>query len=161
AFSPDGTRIVSGSDDRTVRIWDATTGTQIGNPLHGHDDSVQSVAFSPDGTRIVSGSDDRTVRVWDVTTGTQIGDSHHNDDVWSVAFLPDNTRSQSGLVNTRARIWNILNGCNGNLSSLRFNESSQCKSKLDSIIAWLDSSIPYPFSSYLDSSSLPQESMDS
>ncbi|KAE9383194.1 hypothetical protein BT96DRAFT_1009531 [Gymnopus androsaceus JB14] len=50
AFSPDGTRIVSGSDDKTLRIWVATTGAQMGNALQGHDDVVNSVAFAPDGT---------------------------------------------------------------------------------------------------------------
>ena len=64
AFSPDGNRIVSGSDDKTVRLWDAATGQPVGDPLTGHTDTVYSVAFSPDGTRIVSGSDDKTVRLW-------------------------------------------------------------------------------------------------
>ncbi|KAE9389855.1 WD40 repeat-like protein [Gymnopus androsaceus JB14] len=67
AFSHDGTRIVSGSSDKTVRIWDATTGAQMGDPLQGHDGWVNSVAFSHDGTRIVSGSDDKTLRIWDPT----------------------------------------------------------------------------------------------
>ena len=65
AFSPDGTRIVSGSGDETVRVWDADRGVQIGSPLQGHTHWVRSVAFSPDGTRIVSGSGDEIVRVWD------------------------------------------------------------------------------------------------
>jgi WD40 repeat protein len=69
AFSPDGSRIVSGSDDKTIRLWDATTGEQIGDPLVGHTDWVRSVAFSPDGSRIVSGSDDKTIRLWNATTG--------------------------------------------------------------------------------------------
>ena len=69
AFSPDGKRIVSGSDDKTVRLWDAATGQPIGQPLTGHTDWVYSVAFSPDGKRIVSGSWDNTVRVWDAATG--------------------------------------------------------------------------------------------
>ncbi|THU75609.1 WD40 repeat-like protein, partial [Dendrothele bispora CBS 962.96] len=64
AFSTDGTRIVSGSDDKTIRLWDTATGVQVGDPLQGHDDYVKSVAFSADGTRIVSGSDDRTIRLW-------------------------------------------------------------------------------------------------
>jgi WD40 repeat protein len=64
-FSPDGTRIVTGSDDKTVRLWDAGTGEPVGEPLRGHTDSVRSVSFSPDGTRIVTGSQDNTVRLWD------------------------------------------------------------------------------------------------
>ncbi|KAG9092785.1 hypothetical protein FRC07_011588, partial [Ceratobasidium sp. 392] len=65
AYSPDGTRIVSGSFDRTIRIWDAQTGQMIGRPLEGHKDSVNSVAYSPDGLRIISGSSDKTIRIWD------------------------------------------------------------------------------------------------
>ncbi len=73
AFSPDGTRIASGSDDNTVRLWDADTGQPVGQPLTGHTDAVRSVAFSPDGTRIASGSADNTVRLWDAATGQPIG----------------------------------------------------------------------------------------
>src|SRR5258705_4419398 len=69
AFSPDGTRIAAGVADNTVRLWDASTGKPIGQPLRGHDGMVTGVAFSPDGTRLASGSVDQTVRLWDVTTG--------------------------------------------------------------------------------------------
>jgi WD40 repeat protein len=65
AWSADGKRIVSGSADGTVRIWDAQTGQPLGQPLQGHEASVLSVAWSADGKRIVSGSDDRTVRIWE------------------------------------------------------------------------------------------------
>ncbi|KAF5331511.1 hypothetical protein D9758_018596 [Tetrapyrgos nigripes] len=98
AFSPDGARIVSGSRDFTVRIWDAQTGTAIGEPLQGHEHRVQSVAFSPDGARIVSGSHDSTVRIWDAQTGTAIGEplQGHEGLVQSVAFSPDGAMIVSG-----------------------------------------------------------------
>ena len=66
AFSPDGKRIVSGSWDKTLRLWDAETGKPIGQPLTGHEDPVGNIAFSPDGKRIVSGSWDNTLRLWPV-----------------------------------------------------------------------------------------------
>ena len=62
-FSPDGTRVVSGSSDKTIRIWDVVSGAPISEPLEGHTDGVYSVAFSPDGTQIVSSSHNHTVRI--------------------------------------------------------------------------------------------------
>ncbi|MCW5953938.1 MAG: pentapeptide repeat-containing protein, partial [Propionibacteriaceae bacterium] len=74
-WSPDGMRIVSGSYDKTVRVWDAQSGHQL-LELHGHTDTVRNVSFSPDGMRIVSGSLDRTVRVWDAQSGHQLLQLH-------------------------------------------------------------------------------------
>ena len=68
AFSPDGSKLASGSRDQTVRVWDVASG-QAEQTLEGHSDWVTSVAFSPDGSKLASGSDDRTVRVWDVASG--------------------------------------------------------------------------------------------
>jgi WD40 repeat protein len=60
ASSPDGTRVVSGSFDRTLRIWDAVSGEHH-ITLRGYSSVVNSVSFSPDGTLVVSGSDDGTL----------------------------------------------------------------------------------------------------
>ena len=71
AFSPDGTRVVTASHDKTARVWDAATGQPLTTPLE-HQDLVLSVTFSPDGIRVVTASDDQTARVWSVglDTGT-------------------------------------------------------------------------------------------
>ncbi|RTL68368.1 MAG: TIR domain-containing protein, partial [Hyphomicrobiales bacterium] len=71
AFSPDGRRIVTASDDNTARVWDVERGSEIAT-LKGHEGPVQSAAFSPDGRRIVTASYDNTARVWDVERGSEI-----------------------------------------------------------------------------------------
>ncbi len=68
AFAPDGKRLVSGSSDTTVKLWDARSGELL-LTLSGHRRAVDDVAFSADGRRIVSGSRDRTIRMWDSDTG--------------------------------------------------------------------------------------------
>ena len=61
AFSPDGSKIVSGSHDMTIQIWDVSTGVEMLPPLQDHDDGIISITFSPDGSKIVSGSGDKTI----------------------------------------------------------------------------------------------------
>jgi WD40 repeat protein len=65
AFSPDGTRVVTASLDKTARVWDAATGEPVISPL-AHQAEVMSAVFSPDGTRVVTASRDNTARVWDL-----------------------------------------------------------------------------------------------
>lgn len=67
-FSADGQQIASGSDDSTVKIWDAATG-ECKQTLKGHSNWVRSVVFSADGQQIASGSGDGTVKIWDAATG--------------------------------------------------------------------------------------------
>ena len=69
AFSPDGTRVVTASEDNTARVWDAATGKPLTRSLE-HQDWVWSAAFSPDGTRVVTASEDQTARLWDIPLDT-------------------------------------------------------------------------------------------
>ena len=84
----DGWRIVTASEDKTARIWDAANagGTAV---LRGHDEMLWSAAFSPDGSRIVTASLDRTARIWDAATAKEIAVlSGHESSVQSAAFSP-------------------------------------------------------------------------
>ncbi|THU79129.1 hypothetical protein K435DRAFT_698561, partial [Dendrothele bispora CBS 962.96] len=111
-FFAGGDKIVSGSDDNTISIWDPKTGAAIGNPLCGHKNSVLSVAISPDEYWVASGSKDYTIRIWDVNTGVTIGDplNGHSDHVRSVAFSPDGQQVVSGSSDETIRVWNAKTG---------------------------------------------------
>jgi WD40 repeat protein len=109
-FSHDGKRIVSGSDDHIVCVWDANTGAVL-QKLQGHTGAVLSIAFSSDGARIVSASTDQTVRVWDAKAGAVINTlKDHTDWVRSVAFSQDGTRIVSGSDDESVRVWNAETG---------------------------------------------------
>ena len=116
AFSRDGTRIVSGSVNGSMRVWDAWTGKKL-KTFDGHTDAVTSVAFSSDGTRIVSGSFDKSVRVWDALMGKELKSLHgHTDNVKSVAFSSDGTRIVSGSADKSVRVWDVSTGNEKTLS---------------------------------------------
>ena len=107
-FSPDGSKIVSGSNDNTIRLWDAA-GTPI-SILKGRTGWVNSVAFSPDGNKIVSGSDDCTVRLWDAA-GTPFSTLEEpTGSVLSVAFSPDGRYLGSSSSGRVFRLWSVATG---------------------------------------------------
>jgi len=103
-FSPDGTKIVSGSDDQTIKVWDASSLALVTERTNAHSNMVTSVQFSPDGTKIVSGSRDKTIKVWDSATldlKTEKANAH-SDWIKSVAFSPDGTKIVSG---SEDKVW--------------------------------------------------------
>ena len=110
ALSPDGTRIASGSYDKTIKIWDFASGREL-RTLRGHEGEVGPVAFSPGGNRVISGSMDKTIRVWDVKTGDElmklIG---HGTEVQSVGFSHDGKRILSDIGGRTIKVWNVANG---------------------------------------------------
>ena len=108
--------IVSGSSDRTVRVWDAVTGRRRGERLTGHTGSVETVAIGRIGDRdvIVSGSSDSTVRVWDAATGRPRGEplTGHTGGVETVAIgrIGDRDVIVSGSWDRTVRVWDAVTG---------------------------------------------------
>ncbi|TMQ09207.1 MAG: CHAT domain-containing protein [Deltaproteobacteria bacterium] len=109
-FSPDGTRVVTASSDRTARVWDAATGKPLTTPMV-HQHTVWSAAFSPDGTRVVTASSDWTARVWDAATGKPLTRPLvHQSLVASAAFSPDGTRVVTASHDKTAQVWDAVTG---------------------------------------------------
>jgi WD40 repeat protein len=110
AFSPDGRQAISGSNDKTIKLWDVASGNLI-RTFSGHSDAVFSVAFSPDGRQAISGSYDKTLKLWDVASGRVIRTfSGHTGYVRSVAFSPDGRQVISGSWDGRLKLWDIAGG---------------------------------------------------
>jgi WD40 repeat protein len=110
AWSPDGTRLASASDDKTVRLWDPATGDQL-STLTGHARGVDGVVWSPDGTRLASVSQDGTVRLWDPATGDQLSTlTEHTRGVDGVVWSPDGTRLASASLDGTVRLWDPVTG---------------------------------------------------
>ena len=105
AWSPNSRYIASGSDDDTVRVWDATNGGHV-LTYRGHSASVNAMAWSPDGRWIASASWD-TMQVWDATNGGHVFIVYpgNTETVTAVAWSPDGNRIASGSDDHMVRVW--------------------------------------------------------
>jgi WD40 repeat protein len=124
----DGTRIVSGSGDPTIRVFDACTGHLVTKPFIGHTAWVRSVVFSPDGTRIIFGSDNQAIRVWGIHIAALIIDCLKDIHLGSTRLRSRPTVLVFGLYDQTLRVWNAhnlfvgdFNGHAGGLNSASFS----------------------------------------
>lgn len=110
SITANGMLAISGSGDKTVRVWHVNTGKCL-NVLKGHTDSVNGVAITPYGKRGVSGSNDQSLRVWDLKTGECLRVLNgHIGRVYGVAVSADGRRAVSGSNDKTVRVWDTRTG---------------------------------------------------
>jgi WD40 repeat protein len=107
AFSPDGKTLISGSQDKTIKLWNLETSQEI-KTLSGHSDHICSVAYSPNGQILASASKDKTVKLWSVASGKEISSVKCSDSViYSIAFSPDGKILAAGSGDTTITLFPI------------------------------------------------------
>jgi hypothetical protein len=110
AYAPDGSTALTGSVDKTARLWDVATGKEL-RQFVGHGGSIWSVAYAPNGRTILTGSRDKTARLWDAQSGKELRCfDGHTDSVWGVAYSPDGHTVLTGSFDKTVRLWDVASG---------------------------------------------------
>ena len=132
AFSPDGSKALTASDDGAAKLWDAATGVCL-LTLEQHLDWVNSAVFSADGGKIVTASNDHTAKVWDDNTGSYLLTLEgHQRNVYSAAFSSDANKIVTASHDCTAKVWDATTGTclltlddhKNSVSSAAFNSKS-------------------------------------
>ena len=108
SFSPDGSKVIAGSWDKTARIWDSVSEKELARL--NHDAEVVAARFSPDGSKVITGSYDKTARIWDSAGGKELARLNHDERVEAVSFSPDSRKVITGSYDKTARIWDTSTG---------------------------------------------------
>lgn len=110
AFAADGVTLASGSDDKTIKLWNLKTKKEI-RTLKGNKQWIWTVAFSPDGKTLASGSADKNIKLWNLSTGQEILSlKGHKDGIANVAFSPDGKILASSSLDNTIKLWNLSTG---------------------------------------------------
>ena len=110
AFTPDGSRVVTGSEDSSLKVWDVATGREL-ITLTGHSQAVETIEFMPDGYHVVSTSEDETLRIWYLTEQyDRVETIAHRSHVNFVAMTPDGRFAVSGCEDHSVKVWEVETG---------------------------------------------------
>lgn len=146
AFSPDGRLLISGSDDKTMRLWDVASGVEL-RAFGGHDAQVLAVAIAPDGLTAATGSWDETIKLWDLRSGRELRSVASSGWVQALSFSPDGRTLASGSRGGRVSVWDTrtgqalhqLPGHRSNVTALAFTPDGRSLASVgldDQLILW-------------------------
>ncbi|RYN21505.1 Vegetative incompatibility protein [Alternaria arborescens] len=146
AFSPDSKMLASGSDDKTAKLWNASSGKVL-QTLKGHSGPVNTVAFSPDSKTLASGSDDTAVKLWDAgSRKAPQTPQGHSGLVNALAFSPNSKLLASGSRDEKVKLWDTssgkvlrtLKGHSGSVNALAFSPDSTTLVSCDTTLTLWD-----------------------